>query len=64
MGPDSVEQIAAKLVAWLTLDPAERESAKSALAAEAARRYSWESVAEGVISAALGKLDRLPHPAP
>ncbi len=64
VGPDSVEQIAAKLVAWLTLDPAERESAKTALAAEAARRYSWESVAEGVISAALGKLDRLPHPAP
>ena len=32
--------------------------------AEAARRYSWESVAEGVIAAAQGRLDALPHPAP
>src|SRR5918997_682672 len=34
------------------------------VAAEAARRYSWESVAEGVIAAAEGRLDALPHPAP
>ena len=57
-------QIADKLVAWLTLDPAERERASAALAAQAARRYSWESVAEGVIAAAQGRLDALPHPAP
>ena len=36
------------------LDPGERERARAALAAEAARRYSWESVAEGVIAAASG----------
>jgi glycosyltransferase involved in cell wall biosynthesis len=64
VGPQAVEQIAAKLIAWLTLDPAERERARAALAAEAARRYSWESVAEGVIAAAQGRLDALPHPAP
>jgi glycosyltransferase involved in cell wall biosynthesis len=64
VGPQAVEQIAGKLIAWLTLDPAERERARSALAAEAARRYSWESVAEGVIAAAEGRLDALPHPAP
>jgi glycosyltransferase involved in cell wall biosynthesis len=64
VGPDSVEQIASKLVAWLSLDPAERERASAALAAQAARRYSWESVAEGVIAAAQGRLDALPHPAP
>ncbi|MEA2378667.1 MAG: hypothetical protein QOD13_2574 [Thermoleophilaceae bacterium] len=64
VGPDAVEQIASKLIAWLTLDPAERERAGAALAAEAARRYSWESVAEGVIAAAQGRLDALPHPAP
>jgi glycosyltransferase involved in cell wall biosynthesis len=52
VGPGAVREIADKLVAWLTLDPAERERARSALAAEAARRYSWESVAEGVIDAA------------
>jgi glycosyltransferase involved in cell wall biosynthesis len=60
VGPQAVEQIAEKLVAWLTLDDAERERAKSALAAEAARRYSWESVAEGVIAAA--QADNVPPP--
>ena len=64
VGPDSVEQIADKLVTWLTLDPAVRERARAALAAQAAARYSWESVAEGVIAAAQGRLDALPHPAP
>ena len=64
VGPRAVEQIAGKLIRWLTLDPAERERAGAALAAEAARRYSWESVAEGVIAAAQGRLDALPHPAP
>jgi glycosyltransferase involved in cell wall biosynthesis len=60
VGPRAVEEIAAKLVAWLTLDPAERGRARGALAAEAARRYSWESVAEGVIAAA--QADSLPPP--
>jgi glycosyltransferase involved in cell wall biosynthesis len=55
-----VDQIADKLVAWLTLDPSERQRAKGALAAEAARRYSWESVAEGVIAAA--QADNVPPP--
>jgi glycosyltransferase involved in cell wall biosynthesis len=64
VGPDAVWQIADKLVTWLTLDPAERERARAALAAETARRYSWESVAEGVIAAAQGRLEALPHPAP
>ena len=54
VGPGAVEEIAEKLVAWLTLEPSEREAAEAALAAEAARRYSWESVAEGVIAAAAG----------
>jgi len=52
VGPGAVREIAEKLVTWLTLDPEERERARVALAAEAARRYSWESVAEGVIDAA------------
>ena len=57
-----MEEIADKLVAWLTLDAAERERARSALATEAARRYSWENVARGVIAAAQGRLDELPRP--
>jgi glycosyltransferase involved in cell wall biosynthesis len=60
VGPSAVDQIAEKLVTWLTLEAAERERARSALAAEAARRYSWESVAEGVIAAAQG--DNVPPP--
>ncbi len=43
VGPDAVEQIASKLIAWLRLDAAERSAARAALAAEAARRYSWET---------------------
>jgi glycosyltransferase involved in cell wall biosynthesis len=54
VGPGAVREIGSKLVEWLQLDPAERDSARAALAAEAARRYSWESVAEGVIAAASG----------
>jgi glycosyltransferase involved in cell wall biosynthesis len=62
VGPGAVDEIAAKLVSWLTLDPAERDRARSALAREAARHYSWESVAVGVISAAQGRLEELPRP--
>jgi glycosyltransferase involved in cell wall biosynthesis len=54
VGPGAVREIASKLVAWLELDPPERDEARAALAAEAARRYSWESVASGVIDAASG----------
>jgi glycosyltransferase involved in cell wall biosynthesis len=62
VGPGAVEEIARKLVAWLELDPGEREAARAALAQLARRRYSWENVAEGVIAAAQGRLDDLPEP--
>lgn len=62
VGPRAVDQIASKLLAWLALDPAEREGARAALAAEAARRYSWESVAEGVLAAGAGRLGSLRAP--
>jgi len=61
VGPGAVHEIAEKLVAWLTLDASEREGARAALAAEAARRYSWESVAQGVIAAA-AQTDNVPAP--
>jgi glycosyltransferase involved in cell wall biosynthesis len=60
IGAGAVEEIADKLVAWLTLDAAERERARAALAKEAARRYAWESVANAVIAAAQGRLTELP----
>jgi glycosyltransferase involved in cell wall biosynthesis len=64
VGPGSVEQIAGNLIDWLTLDEPTRQAARAALASAAAGRYGWESVAEGVIAAAQGRLDGLPTPAP
>jgi glycosyltransferase involved in cell wall biosynthesis len=61
-GPGAVEEIAAKLVAWLSLSEAERRPAAAGLADTARRRYGWESVAEGVIAAAQGRLEELPEP--
>ncbi len=61
-GEGAVEEIASKLVRWLTLDPAERERAVGALAKVARERYSWESVAQGVIAAAEGRLASLRAP--
>ncbi|HEY1356854.1 MAG TPA: glycosyltransferase family 4 protein [Thermoleophilaceae bacterium] len=62
VGPRAVDEIAAKLVRWLTLDEAMRERAAAALAERAAARFGWENVARGVVSAALGRLDDLPVP--
>jgi len=62
VGAGAVEEIAAKLTDWLRLEPARRDEARASLAELARRRYSWESVAEGVIAAARGRLDDLPEP--
>ena len=64
VGPGSVREIGRKLVDWLQVEPAERERAKAALAAESARQFAWESVAEGVILAGQGQLESLPRPTP
>jgi glycosyltransferase involved in cell wall biosynthesis len=61
-GDDAVEQIAAKLVEWLRLDPVERDPARAALSELARKRYGWEGVARGVVAAARGELDSLPEP--
>jgi glycosyltransferase involved in cell wall biosynthesis len=62
VGPGAIEEIAQKLVEWLTLPPEERARAGAALAATSARQFGWEHVAEGVIAAAEGRLDDLPSP--
>jgi glycosyltransferase involved in cell wall biosynthesis len=62
VGPGVVREIADRLVKWLTLDEAARAAARAALAKAAIRHYSWESVANGVIAAAQGRLDELPLP--
>ena len=63
-GPGAVEEIAAKLVRWLTLQPERRAEASAALAATARGQFGWERVAEGVIAAAEGRLDALPAVGP
>ncbi len=60
-GPEAVPELADRLVRWLSLDPAERSRASAALASLAHSRFSWETVAEGVIAAAQGRLDDLPE---
>ena len=62
-GPGAVEEIADKLVRWLTLDGEERSVASAALSDLARARYGWESVAESVIAASQGALAGLPRPA-
>jgi glycosyltransferase involved in cell wall biosynthesis len=64
VGEGAVEEIASKLVEWLTLEPATRGAAGAALAATAAARFGWEQVAERVIAAAEGRLEGLPQPTP
>ncbi|HZI90480.1 MAG TPA: glycosyltransferase family 4 protein [Thermoleophilaceae bacterium] len=61
-GPGAVEEIAAKLLGWLSLPAAERERAAASLSAAGRRTYGWEAVAEGVIAAAQGRLEGLGKP--
>jgi glycosyltransferase involved in cell wall biosynthesis len=60
VGPGAVEEIAGKLVEWLTLPPEERARAGAALAATSADQFGWDHVAERVIAAAQGRLDEVP----
>jgi glycosyltransferase involved in cell wall biosynthesis len=62
-GPGAVEEIAAKLVTWLRLEPSTRARASLALADAARTRYGWDRVAEGVLAAADGRLADLAQPA-
>ena len=62
LGGGAVEEMAAKLVAWLRLEPARRAQASEALAELARERFGWEGVAGGVIAAAQGRLDQLVEP--
>jgi glycosyltransferase involved in cell wall biosynthesis len=64
VGPDAVEEIAAKLVRWLTLERPVRDRARAALAASARGQFGWETVAERVIAAARGRLEELPEAVP
>ena len=62
LGPGAVREIAARLAGWLELPAERRDRARAALSDLARGRYGWESVAEGVITAAEGRLSELPEP--
>jgi glycosyltransferase involved in cell wall biosynthesis len=61
VGEEAVTGLAAALEGWLGLDPAERRRLGAALAERVRALWSWDSVAEGVIAASAGELDRLPR---
>jgi glycosyltransferase involved in cell wall biosynthesis len=63
LGPGTVPAIASRVATWLALPPDRRAVARAALSEVARHRYGWESVAEGVIAAAQGRLAELPEPA-
>jgi glycosyltransferase involved in cell wall biosynthesis len=60
LGDDAVARLADRLVAWMTAPEGLRGEVRERLAAEAARRYGWAGVAEGVMGAARGELASLP----
>jgi glycosyltransferase involved in cell wall biosynthesis len=64
LGPGAVEELAGKLVRWLSRPAQERHRLAGQVAERARRRYGWEGVAEGVIAAAQGRLSGLAEPAP
>ena len=62
LGAGAIEEIAAKLSEWLSLDVGQRRQSALALAALAHGRYGWDRVAAGVVAAACGRLEELPAP--
>jgi glycosyltransferase involved in cell wall biosynthesis len=59
---DAVQAIAARLIEWLQAPEALRAATRQALVEVAAKRFSWDGVAQRVVLAAQGKLDELEAP--
>jgi glycosyltransferase involved in cell wall biosynthesis len=59
VGQGAVEAIASSLTRWLALPEERRAAASEALSRRATELWSWEGVAQGVIHASRGELDRL-----
>jgi glycosyltransferase involved in cell wall biosynthesis len=60
VGRRAVPAIAGALGEWLALPERERAPTRAALREVVVRRWSWESVAEAVLAASAGELERLP----
>jgi glycosyltransferase involved in cell wall biosynthesis len=62
LGPNAVEDLAGRIVAWLQAPEELREGARTALVRTVRENWSWEGVARGVLAAAQGRLGELPPP--
>jgi glycosyltransferase involved in cell wall biosynthesis len=62
LGDGVVEAISERVIAWMTAPPRVRDQTRTALVGAVRERWSWESVATGVIAAASGRLQGLPSP--
>jgi glycosyltransferase involved in cell wall biosynthesis len=62
LGPDVVQGLSERVIAWLRTPDGQRDQARRALVHVARERYSWEGVARGVIAAAQGELQKLEPP--
>jgi glycosyltransferase involved in cell wall biosynthesis len=60
VAPGAIEVLAERLDRWLRVPPERRREVGGALRERVAELWSWEAVAEGVIAASQGQLDRLP----
>lgn len=58
----AVRAISDRVLGWLSLKESTRAAARREMAETVRRRWSWEGVATGVISAAEGSLSALPRP--
>jgi glycosyltransferase involved in cell wall biosynthesis len=61
-GPRAVRDLSDRVIAWLQAPEALREATREGLETVARERFSWDGVARGVVSAALGETAALPEP--
>jgi glycosyltransferase involved in cell wall biosynthesis len=61
-GPRAVRDLSDRVIAWLQAPEALREATREGLQTVARERFSWDGVARGVVSAALGETAVLPEP--
>ncbi len=62
LGAGAVRELAGDVAAWLEVRPALQAETREALVAAVRSRWSWERVGEGVLAAALGRLEQLERP--
>ena len=60
LGPDAIEELASKLIAWLGTGSDVRKAIELDLAGSAEGHWSWEGVARDVIRASAGEISPLP----